>query len=479
MNDMVKTTTDVVEVKWDKIELDLERSGEKIILPNDPGPMSIDDGISALERIKVAENTTYTINEKVDCHFYDGVVAFARALKHKYGFSQAVPTPGFFGSKPPHFIHVKTGPGPNDNIQVPFGSFKLPNISGTLSLSYGESRGIPVLVVGGQVKAKERTIVMEIVNLTKKFSKEQSIYRGKSIILEKDETTDGLNMDEPLRFFDPHAGSEVPIFNKETEELIDVAILTPLRKSAACRTAKIPLKRGILLEGEYGCGKTLTARQVAGVANENNWTFILVSSAQALKYALTFAKMYQPCVVFTEDIDRISDDGRNERANDLINEIDGIVGKNDEIITILTTNFASKIDKAMLRPGRLDTVVSVRPPEAEAVERLIRFYAGDSLDPKSNLEQVKTELAGKIPAAIREVVEKSKLAMLHYGHSKITEKELLVSAAGIRNHLELIARAAEGKRQVPSLEEAFGDIFKTKFGETVRTIVAEELRKAV
>lgn len=449
------------QVDWDSVDLELDRHGEKIILPDSPTAMTIPDGIKALKRIHEAQETVYGINETVHCHFYDGIVAFARALKEKYGYSQAVPTPGMFGPTPPHFVHVKTGPGITDFVQVPYGSFQLPNIEGVLKTEFAMSRGIPVLRISGKVKAKEKHIVMELVALTKKFSEEQSIYRSRSIILERDEK-DGINFEEPLLFFDPHSGMEVPIFNEDTQHLIDVAIMAPIAKSADCRSMKIPLKRGILLEGPYGCGKTLTARQVARTANENGWTFILVTAATALRYALTFAKMYQPCVVFAEDIDRMVDE-RNEGANDLINEIDGVVGKNDEIITVLTTNFAERIDKAMLRPGRLDAVVSIRPPEAEAVKRLIRFYAGGRLDAKEDLSKPAAKLAGNIPATIREVVERSKLSMLHHGRDKITAEDLIVSADGMQNHLALIEKAKEGKREVPVLE----DIFQTMLAKIV------------
>lgn len=459
------------KVDWDSVDLSLEHEGEKIILPALPGHMTIPDGIRTLKRIQAAEETEYSISEAVNCHFYDGIVAFARALKHKYGYSMAKPTPGFFGPTPPHFIHVKTGPGPNDFVQVPFGSFSIPNIDGTIQTGYGHYKNIPVLNIRGTVKAKEKHIVMELVTLTKQFSREHSIYKGKSIILDRDESG-GIDFNYPLEFFDPGYGHEVPIFNNDTEELINVAIKGPIVNSDACRKMNIPLKRGILLEGPYGCGKTLTAREVAKTANQNKWTFILVSSASALQYALSFAKMYQPCVVFTEDIDRMVEE-RNEGANDLINQIDGVVGKNDEIITVLTTNFAEKIDKAMLRPGRLDAVVSIRPPEQDAVERLIRFYAGDLLAKDSDLSEPAVKLAGNIPATIREVVERSKLSMLVRGDNHITAQDLSVSSDGMKNHLALIAAAREGKRTVPEIEEIFSRIVGGQIDEKIAKAIKE------
>lgn len=451
-----------VEVKspFDAIDLEFEHRGSKIVLPDDPREMTTKEAIKVLQRRQADEEKVYDINETIKCHFYDGLVALARALKDKYGYSST--TDGkvntMFGPMrvPPQLVNVRTGFNPEDFIQVPFGGYQFPGVEGEITLGYGLWKDIPVLNLTGKVKKKEREIVMEIVNLAQKFAKDQSIYRGKSIILEKDERTSKVDFTHPLEFFNPASGTEIPIFNADTERLIKVAVMTPIEQSAACRRERIPLKRGVLFEGPYGCGKTLVSRQVAQIANANGWTFILCTSAQALKYALTFAKMYQPAVVFAEDIDRLMNN-RNEGANDLINQIDGVVGKNDEIITVLTTNFAENIDKAMLRPGRLDAVVSIRPPEGEAVERLVRFYAGNLLDTNEDLSKVGAKLAGHIPASIREVVERSKLAMLANGHKRVSAIDLDVMADSLKNHQDLMDRASgAGAVKPDTVGEAIG-----------------------
>jgi transitional endoplasmic reticulum ATPase len=58
-----------------------------------------------------------------------------------------------------------------------------------------------------------------------------------------------------------------------------------------------------------------------------------------------------------------------------LNEIDGVESKGKELITILTSNHAENINQAMLRPGRLDAVLSIQAPDAFAAEKLIRLYA--------------------------------------------------------------------------------------------------------
>lgn len=440
---------------FQSIDLDVKYDGSAIVLPNDPaGEMPIPEAIKQLKRIDAAQNMEYEVHEVVPVHFYDGLVALASVLKEKYGYagttSGTVNT--FFGKMkvPPRLIHVKTGPNPTDFIQVPFGGFNFPGVEGTIETKYEHHRGLPCLVIEGTIKMKEKKIVMDIVTAVQEFAKHNSIYRGRAIVLERDEGN-GVNFNEPLQFFSTDMGTEIPIFDEEIERLLKVAVEAPIANSERCRREKIPLKRGILLEGPPGTGKSLTAKQVGQIATDNNWTFINVTAATALTYALQFAKMYQPCVVFAEDIDRLTDD-RNEGANDLLNKIDGVVGKEAEIMTILTTNYAEKIEQAMLRPGRLDAVISLRAPKADAVERLIRAYAGTFLTADVDISEACTMLAGNIPASIREVVERSKLAAIVDGKTKITPQELKDYATSMQNHLELLANAKSGKK-APSIDD--------------------------
>src|SRR5262249_9702485 len=112
--------------------------------------------------------------------------------------------------------------------------------------------------------------------------------------------------------------------------------------------------------------KTLTAYVTAKKSSSNNWTFIYLDRVAGLHEAFRFAKQYAPSVIFAEDIDRaVNGDDRTTDIDDVLNTIDGIESKGGEIITILTTNHVDQINRAMLRPGRLDAVISIQAPDAE------------------------------------------------------------------------------------------------------------------
>jgi AAA+ superfamily predicted ATPase len=423
------------KINWDRLDTPIQHEGRAITLPGDPGKMPIVKAIEALQHKMADENQVVQVHEIIDAYPLDALVAFVKAMTKLYGWASPVDTPSFFGPQPPHILSVKTGFRDSDVVQCPFGAFKLPGVDEKVNVTMV---GAPqVLVIYTQVKKKDKHLVLELANETRRIVKEESIYRGKAIRLGVDD--DGnLEFDNPPEFMDTSkVGEDDLIFNEHTSHQIDTNILVPMKKTAECRKHKIPLKRGVLLEGPFGTGKSLTAAMAARVAEENGWTFVLLDRVQGLNTALEFANRYAPAVVFAEDIDRIASE-RDDATNDLINTIDGVVSKRSEIMTILTTNHAEKLNPVILRPGRLDAVISLRAPDAETVKRLIRFYAGKLLADKADLSRSSKELDGQIPASIRECVERAKLGMIGRGDNKLSDLDILISAQTMKNHLALL-----------------------------------------
>lgn len=449
------------KINWDKMDVPIEHEGRAITLPAEPGKMPLDKAIDALVQKKKDEDQVFRVMEVIDAYPHDGAVAFTKAMRKLYGWASPQTVMTFFGPKPPNMLTVKIGYGVDDVMQCPLGAFKLPGVEELVNTTFSnDSKGNPVFVVYGEIKKKDRHTILELVTEARKIVREESIYKGKPIRLGVDE--DGcLDTDNPPEFMDVSEISEEQLlFDEAIHNQINTNILVPIKETALCRKHKIPLKRGVALEGPYGTGKSLTARLTARTAELNGWTFILLDKVQGLRVALEFANRYAPAVVFAEDIDRIAEE-RSESTNDLINIIDGVVSKRSEIMTVLTTNFIEKLDPVILRPGRLDAVISLRAPGAETVQRLIRHYAGKLLPDDVTLTQAGKELAGHIPATIRECVERAKLGMIGRQATKLAEVDFVVAAQTMKNHLELLNRkpVAEtpAERLAKSLKEVLGD----------------------
>lgn len=420
-------------IDWTKIDTPLVHEGKQIKLPGDPENMPYDDAIEVIHRVKLSESQTYTVSERVDGLPWDALVAVFRAMQEIYGVILPQSMKTWFGDRPPSFVSIKTGPDAKDIVQVPIGLYTLPGMKAPIMVQM-EYKGC---TMNGEVNKRDRARFVEIATRAKQIVESDSIYKGKSIRLMVDNDGD-LDLAMQPDFFDVRGVTEGDmIHNRVTQSIIETSILSPIKHEAACRKHNIPLKRGILLEGRYGTGKTLTARVTAKVAVDHGWTFIVIAKAEGLSAALTAAQRYQPAVVFAEDIDRFGDRTK-ESVNDLVNLMDGLVPAHAAVMTVLTTNFVELIDKALLRPGRLDAVVSIDAPDGDTVGRLIRLYGAELLSNDVALEQVGDILAGQIPATVAEVVKRAKLAMLTEDREALSEADLVTAAESMKRHLALL-----------------------------------------
>lgn len=168
------------------------------------------------------------------------------------------------------------------------------------------------------------------------------------------------------------------------EELL-TAIVEPIRHPEKYERVGITAPTGILLWGPPGCGKTLLAK---AVANESRANFISVKgpellnkyvgeSERAVRQVFVRARSSIPCVIFFDELDALvpkRDDALSESSarvvNTLLTELDGLSSR-EGIYVIGATNRPDIIDSAMLRPGRLETLLFVDlPGEDERVEIL-------------------------------------------------------------------------------------------------------------
>ncbi|ENQ1546145.1 ATP-binding protein [Salmonella enterica] len=434
--------------------------GDKLLIPQG---MSTQEAIDLLERQRDYLEEEVEINRVYDAFPWDGANALAVALKTKFGWAAAEGTPSFFGKRPPKMITIEVAYG--ETIRIPWGRFSLPNVEGYIQTTASQKNGRICFAIAGIVKRKDEANVELLFNEIGEYLKAHSIYAGKAIKIRfRDDKGQLLEMPEPKFLATDHISRDMLVYSREVEEAIATNLFTPIERLQDCIANGIPVKRGVLLGGPYGTGKTMAATVASKLAVDNNITYLYVPHCDELADAIEFAKQYDrtACVIFCEDIDRALNGERSVEMDDILNILDGIDTKAAKIITVLTTNHLENINPAMLRPGRLDAIINVNAPDAEAVTRLIRLYGEGTIAPDTDLEPTGKLLAGTIPAVIAEVVKRAKLVQLQLQApgtkvENITGEAVFAAAQTMQDQIELLAAQSAKKVVEPTFKEVIGE----------------------
>ncbi|MDO3637513.1 AAA family ATPase [Mycolicibacterium arseniciresistens] len=172
-----------------------------------------------------------------------------------------------------------------------------------------------------------------------------------------------------------------------TKQALTEAVLWPLQHPDTFARLGVEPPRGVLLYGPPGCGKTFVVRALAssgrlsvhavkGAELMDKW---VGASEKAVRELFRRARDSAPSLVFLDEIDALAprrgqsfDSGVTDRVvAALLTELDGIEPMND-VVVLGATNRPDLIDPALLRPGRLERLVFVEPPDAEARREILR-----------------------------------------------------------------------------------------------------------
>jgi hypothetical protein len=435
--------------------------GDKFIVPRQFEHSEMDDILQFLRDYDEARQEMFSTDRSFQYHPYDVGNSFQRVMKRIFGttgVSKRMKMETFFGTftgPPPEMKSVRVSP--TEHLQVPWGMVKMPLLDASFEIDFVRDPRSKQPVGHIQVVAPRRfrSQIEGVFTAIERDLTEQSIYRGKAI---------DANWLDP-EFLDLATVREDKVaYSAATRTQLNANVWSVVQHSDRLVGLGMSLKRAVLLEGPYGCGKSLTGMLTAQKAVANGWTFVYCRPGQDLAQALHAAKLLSPCVVFFEDLDVVAEpqEGPEDpgKISQLLDLFDGVANKNTPIVAVVTTNHVERIHRGMLRPGRLDAVVHIGELDGEGVETLVRSVLPEKLRGKIDYGQSAEAMKGFLPAFIKEAAERAlrfAVARSDGEVQQVNTEDLVAAAASLRPQLELMENAGE-RPEREALAKAFGGV---------------------
>jgi hypothetical protein len=315
------------------------------------------------------------------------------------------------------------------------------------------------------VLAEERSVAEGFIKDVQRLIGKHNVYRGKLLSVDKRDSQAGGSISTGLKFHSlPSVSRDKIILPEGLLKRIERQTIEVGKYSSALKNAGRKLKRGILLHGKPGTGKTLTAMYLASAMKERTVLILTGRGQGAIESSCHFARWLEPSMVIIEDVDLIAEERSDRSCNtavllELLNEMDGLA-EDIDVLFVLTTNRPEILEPALAsRPGRVDQAYEVPLPDADCRKRLFELYCQGLTMRVQNMDSFIKRTAGASGAFISELMRKAALFAAPDSDPIVVEDRHMDEAM----HEMIVAGGSLTKSLLGSKDIGFTPSFDTTF----------------
>ena len=353
------------------------------------------------------------------------IIGVLGARHMEFGLSELMRSrsagPEFHGPSPGNVARVNLAAGPSGEVRPCV-------MCGLYLVSDGERRAVLLLRMSQPMMGQPRTtleiaaddpaLAAELAADVRQLSLQHNVYRGHVVSFENDV----FGQRETVLSFQQRSAmtADELILPAETITAITRQVVGVARHRQQLLAAHQHLKRGVLLYGPPGVGKTHTVRYLTSQLTETTIVQLSGNTLHLIAQACSVARTLQPAMIIVEDVDLIAEErgmhsGEQPLLFQLLNEMDGLA-EDADVVFLLTTNRADLLEPALAqRPGRVDQAVAIALPDAEGRRRLFALYRGNLEIDESRLESVIARTDGVTASFLKELLRRAAVVAADQG----------------------------------------------------------------